>query len=73
MKIEALHIQVYIKTKLCIFFVKLIYFYHRFLIGRGALELHPSLKYLEMDEETWFMMSEDECQQYTDMVFKTKP
>ena len=26
-----------------------------------------------MDEETWFMMSEDECQQYTDMVFKTKP
>ena len=73
MKIEALHIQVYIKTKLCIFFVKLIYFYHRFLIGRGTLKLHPSLKYLEMDEETWFMMSEDECQQYTDMVFKTKP
>ena len=73
MKIEALHIQVYIKTKLCIFFVKLIYFYHRFLIGRGTLELHPSLKYLEMDEETWFMMSEDECQQYTDMVFKIKP
>ena len=25
-----------------------------------------------MDEETWFTMSEDERQEYTDMLFKTK-
>ena len=46
--------------------------YHHFLIGRGTLELQPFLKHLEMDEETWFTMSEDERQEYTDMLFKTK-
>ena len=30
------------------------------------------LKHLEMVEETWFSMPEDEHQKYTDMVFKTK-
>ena len=42
------------------------------IIGRGTLELHPYLKHIEIDEETWFPMREDERQEYTDMVFKTK-